>query len=244
MPVIIETGIFIRFRRRQTFINACLCVVLIRMIVVSVGGSLINPNKVDNDFLQRLKNLVESRKEKFIIITGGGAPAREYISAAKKLNLSQDSQDWVGIAATMLNGELVRHLFDAPKVLQAPKYVEFDKVLVAAGWKPGWSTDYDAVLWAKEFGVKLVVNLSNTDYVYSKDPKKFKDAKPLKRLKWSDYKKMIASEWTAGLSAPFDPVATRAAEELELKVAVINGHKLEEFEKCLDDKEFVGTVLG
>ena len=102
----------------------------------------------------------------------------------------------------------------------------FKKVLVAAGWLPGCSTDYDAVLWAKKLGAKYVVNLTNTDYVYTKDPKKFKDAVPLKKLSWSEYKKLISVKWSAGLSTPFDPVASRAAEKSRLKVLLINGKRL------------------
>jgi len=122
--------------------------------------------------------------------------------------------------------------------------MSFEKVLVAAGWLPGCSTDYDAVLWAKKFGVDKVFNLSNTDYVYDKDPRKFKDAKPLKSISWKDYKKMIASEWSAGLSTPFDPVASRAAEKWKMFAIGINGERLSELTKAMEDKPFIGTVIG
>ena len=215
------------------------------VVVMSVGGSLINPGEINIAFLERLKAFVVSRPEKFIIITGGGAPARQYSKAAKELGLSPLSWDFVGIAATMLNGELVRQLFGvSSKVLQRPRKVELRKVLVGCGWKPGCSSDYEAVLWAKLYSVKLIVNLSNTDYVFTKDPKKFPDAVPLKHVSWSNYEKMITSEWTAGLNTPFDPIATRVAHRAKLKVAVINGQKLEELGKCLDDRDFIGTVLS
>jgi uridylate kinase len=35
------------------------------------------------------------------------------------------------------------------------------RVMVAAGWKPGFSTDYDAVLLAERFKADAVLNLSN-----------------------------------------------------------------------------------
>lgn len=216
---------------------------MVETVVMSVGGSLINPGEINVSFLKRLKRFVEKSECRFILICGGGSNARVYAKAAKKFDIGREGQDWVGIAATMLNAELVRHLFGAPPVQQKPVKMKFGNVLVAGGWLPGCSTDYDAVLWAKKTGAHQIVNLSNTDYVYTKDPKKFKDAKPLKRLSWAEYKKLIASEWSAGLSTPFDPVASREAEKAGLRVALINGAKLAELKKFLKGDRFVGTVI-
>lgn len=215
-----------------------------KVVVMSVGGSLINPGQVQVDFLKRLKAFVESSSFKFIIICGGGSSARIYQSAGREFGLSDLELDEVGIKATVLNAELVRHIFGALPVQQAPKNLEFKKVLVAAGWKPGCSTDFDAVLWAKKCGAVEIVNLSNTDYVYTKDPKKFSDAEPLKSISWKDYRKSISSEWSAGLSTPFDPVASKAADKLKLKVFAINGQKLEEVNKALSGQSFIGSVIG
>jgi len=215
-----------------------------KIVVVSVGGSLINPGEINVPFLKRLKKLIDKSSYKWIIVCGGGYNARVYPAAARKFNIGVEGQDWTGIAATILNAELLRQIFKAPPVLQEPKKTKFKKVLVAAGWLPGCSTDYDAVLWAKKFGVKEVFNLSNTDYVYTKDPRKFKGAKPFKNLSWTDYKKMISSKWSAGLSTPFDPVASRASHKWKMRAIVINGKRLGELIKAMQGKSFIGTVLG
>ena len=214
-----------------------------KIVVISVGGSLINPGQIQVDFLKHLKSFVAKSPCKFILVCGGGKPAREYIAAAKEFGVSNVGRDWVGIAATLLNAELLRQIFNSPPVEQEPRKMNFKKVFVASGWLPGCSTDYDAVLWAKKFGVKQVFNLSNTDYVYSKDPRKFSDAKPFKHLSWPEYRKMISSKWEAGVSAPFDPIASKAAEKSKMKVFVINGQKLGELHKAIIGKSFVGTVI-
>jgi uridylate kinase len=214
-----------------------------KIVVMSVGGSLINPGQIQIDFLKRLKSFVTRSPYNFIIVCGGGINARLYPTAAKLFGVDNVGRDEIGIKATLLNGELLRHIFKAPIVQQEPKKMKFRKVLVAAGWLPGCSTDYDAVLWAKKFGVKEIFNLSNTDYVYTKDPRKFSDAKPIKQISWKNYKKMISSKWTAGLSTPFDPVASRAAEKWKLRVFVINGKRLNELHNALENKSFVGTVI-
>jgi uridylate kinase len=215
-----------------------------KTVVMSVGGSLINPGQIQIEFLKKLKSFVEKSPYKFIIVCGGGYSARAYITASKEFGVKPIGWDEIGIKATVLNAELLRHIFKAPPALQKPAKTNFKKVLIAAGWLPGCSTDYDAVLWAKKFNVKEVFNLSNTDYVYTKDPKLFADAKPLKKLSWKDYKKTISQKWVAGLNTPFDPVASKAAEKAKMKVICINGQKLKELDKYMKGKKFTGTVIG
>ena len=97
---------------------------------------------------------------------------------------------------------------------------------------------------AKNLGARRLVNLSNIDYVYDKDPKKYPDAKKFERIAWPDFRSLIPPEWDPGLSSPFDPVAAKEAETLGLEVAIINGAHLEEFSNYLDNKPFVGTVIS
>ena len=213
-----------------------------KIVVMSVGGSLINPGQIQTDFLKRLSSFVHASPHKFIIVCGGGANARTYSMAAKEFGVDAENLDWIGIQATLLNAELLRHIFSAPNVQQKPKKMKFNKVLVAAGWLPGCSTDYDAVLWAKFYNAHEVINLSNTDYVYTKDPKE-PDAKPLPELTWTNYRKLITTKWSAGLKTPFDPIASKEAEKNKLKVLCINGMKLDQLGLHLEGKKFVGTVI-
>ena len=114
---------------------------------------------------------------------------------------------------------------------------------MGAGWKPGWSTDYDAVLMAKNNKADTIINLTNIDYVYDKNPSQFSDAKPLKEIDWKSFKHIVGDKWTPGLSMPFDPKASKLAERFKLKVAIINGKYLERLEDFLNNKPFVGTII-
>ena len=146
-------------------------------VVISLGGSLIHPESgIDVDFLKKFRNLVEKYlPKKFVIVCGGGKLARNYVAAAKALGAPTDEElDWVGIRATQQNAELVKCMlgdfaYDQVVVNPNKKIRTSKKVIVAGGWKPGWSTDMDAILLAKNIGAKLVINLSNTDHVYTKD---------------------------------------------------------------------------
>ena len=100
------------------------------------------------------------------------------------------------------------------------------------------------MLAAKGLGAKKLVNLSDIDYVYDKNPKEFPDAKKLERVDWKTFRTLIPDRWDPGLSSPFDPVAAQEAEALGLEVAVINGKSLGEFEKYLKGEPFVGTVIS
>lgn len=225
-------------------------------VVVSVGGSLIVPKDIDVSFLQNFRTLVRTKTRSgssFYVIAGGGRLARDYQDAARDIRgedgFDREEADWMGIHATRLNAQLLRTMFleeAQARIVKNPtnRVRPKDSVIVGAGWKPGWSTDYCAVMAAKTLGATKLVNLSNIDYVYTADPRKDPTATKIERIGWKEFRALIPEEWDPGLSSPFDPVAAREAEALGLEVAIINGAKLEEFEHYLDGKPFVGTVIS
>lgn len=223
-------------------------------IVVSVGGSLIVPDGIDAVFLTRFRELILEKVQagySFYIITGGGKTARKYQDAAYAAHgdISNEDADWLGIHSTRLNAHLFRTIFAElarPKIIKNPtrSFIAKNAVIIGAGWKPGNSTDYCAVMAAKKLGAKKIVNLSNIDYVYDTDPKKNPDAKKIERIGWGEFRRLIPDKWDPGLSSPFDPVAAKEAQSANLEVAIINGEKLEEFDNYISGKPFVGTVIS
>jgi uridylate kinase len=221
--------------------------------IISLGGSLIVPDEVDVNFLRQFQKIIferVSKGEKFLFITGGGRTSRRYTETAKALgDLNHDDLDWLGIHATRLNGHLLRTIFRKiayKRIITNPNKPEKsnDPIVIAAGYRPGWSTDYDAVLLGKAYKAEVVLNLSNIDYVYNKDPKKHKDAKPIKKISWKDFRKIVGNKWDPGLHLPFDPVASKLAEKLKLKVVIMNGKDLNNLKNFLTNKDFKGTVVG
>lgn len=220
-------------------------------IVISLGGSLIVPDNIDARFLKEFKKLIlkHIKTKQFFIITGGGKIARDYAQAAGKIGrIDSDDRDWLGIHCTRLNAHLLRTIFRNhafPRIIKNPlEKIKTDKpIVMAAGYKPGCSSDYDAVLIAKTVGAKTVLNLTNTSHVYDKDPKKYKGAKPMKEVSWKKFRSIIPKAWKYGMHAPFDPVASKAAHKLGLKVLIINGKKLKQVDNFLKKKEFVGTTI-
>jgi uridylate kinase len=224
--------------------------------IISVGGSLIVPDEIDTDFLCTLKEVLLRRisnGDRFVIIAGGGKTSRRYQIAANAVTtLSNADLDWLGIHGTRLNAHLLRSIFvdvAHPVIVENPKKVHSDAenapepIIVAAGWKPGWSTDYVATCIAAETKSRRLVNLSNIDFVYDKDPRAFNGAKPIEKTTWDEFRKLLPVDWNPGLSSPFDPIAACKAQELAMEVAVINGRRLEEMENYLLGRNFIGTLI-
>ena len=221
-------------------------------VVISLGGSVLAPERIDTAFLKSFRKLILdfSKKKRFVIICGGGKTAREYMAAASKsIKMTAEDLDWLGIHATRLNAQLLRNVFRGHayrKVIRNPneKITAKERIIIAAGWKPGRSTDHIAVLLAKNFRAKTVINVSNTDHVYDRDPSKYGDAMPLRRVCWKHFRRLIkATRWSPGLNTPFDPVAAKEAESLRLEVAAM-GKNLANLRKFLAGNGFKGTVIS
>lgn len=223
-----------------------------KIFVISLGGSLVVPGDIDFFLLKKFKIFIKNqikKGKKFIIIVGGGKTARKYQQIAQKLAIvSKGDLDWLGIHATRLNAHLLLTIFRKYsyfRIIKDPKKkVNFkEKILFAAGWKPGFSTDYDAVWLAKTYASDTIINLTNIDYVYDKDPQKYKNAKPFKSITWADYLNLFDRKWFPGMSLPFDPLASRLAQKFGFKCLIINGKKLTEVGKFLAGRDFKGTLI-
>jgi uridylate kinase len=224
-------------------------------IILSVGGSLIVPGeRVDSAFLTKLNEFIREKVKKgkrFFLVAGGGKTARYYRDAGQEVvgGMTSEDLDWLGIHATRLNAHLLRTIFQDiahPRIIENydRKLINWkEPVVIGAGWKPGWSTDYDAVILARDYGANLILNLSNIDWVYDKDPRTHKDAKAIKRLTWEDMEGLVGTEWKPGINAPFDPVAAQLAKKLGLTVIVTNGLDFENMEKIIEGEAFKGTVI-
>lgn len=226
--------------------------------VIALGGSLISPDfgKLNTTYLKTFRDFILGRvddfNDRFVIIAGGGKTARKYQDALQKIlgNPGNSQLDWMGVNSTKLNAQLIKEILSPyahPRIhsnLDKTEYPEFKNILVAGGWKPGWSTDYCAVSHAIEAKANHVINLSNIDGVYDKDPNKFEDAIKFDRISWIKYRGLIPADWTPGMSAPFDPKASELAQMKNLKALMVKSDsKLLNLEAALNGQNFEGTVI-
>lgn len=225
-------------------------------IIISVGGSLIVPNGgIDTKFLGKLNTFIRAQlsggARQFFLVVGGGATARRYRDAGRDVvghELTRDDLDYLGIHATKLNAHLVKTIFRDVAHPYIIKHYEIirkveEQIVIAAGWKPGWSTDYCATLLCQDYDVKRIINLSNIKQVYDKDPNVTHDAKPFDKMTWDEFRGIVGEEWQPGMNLPFDPVAAKKAQELGIKVVVLSGDDFDNLEKYFNNEPFVGTVI-
>ncbi len=222
------------------------------IVVVALGGSIVHPDGIDIRFLKNFKKFLApyiKRGTRFVLVLGGGALARRFQDAAQAVTkVSDEDKDWIGIHATRLNAHLLRTIFrdvanpiiiDERRKIAPLRY----PVTIAAGWRPGWSTDYVALQTATDLGVKEAIIAGKPAHVYSKDPK-YPDAKKFTALSWREYGKLIPKKWKPGLHAPVDPVGAALAAREDLEAIIIDGRDLKNFGALLNGKEFKGTVIG
>lgn len=226
-----------------------------KRLIISLGGSLIVPDEIDVEYLKQFRQFILQYLDEgwsFLIVTGGGAQARNYINAATDVldnDLTNDDKDWLGIHATRFNGHLLRTIFckqAQAAIITDPEKDKIDlskSIVVASGWKPGWSTDFVANKLAQRYHAPMIMNLSNIKQVYDADPKQNPQAKPIEKMLWKDFRAMVGDEWLPGMNTPYDPIAAKLADQENTKVMVIEGGNFANLHKAFRGEPFVGTML-
>lgn len=221
--------------------------------IISLGGSLIVPDDIDSAYLKQFRLLIVSQTKKgsrFIISPGGGKTCRRYQKALADVTpVSADDLDLIGLNTNKFHSKFLQLIFKGfaeKQVADDPnKKLPFTKKILigAGGWKPGRSSDDFSVRLAKIYGAKTIINLSNIDYVYTKDPRKFKDAKKIEKTSWPEFLKITGTKWDPGKNVPFDPTAAKFAMKNKLRVVIANGKNLPNLKKLLEGKPFQGTII-
>ena len=235
-----------------------------KTIVVALGGSIVypgvHPDGIDTQFLKDFKKFLapflrphagsSKRGTRFVLVVGGGKLARRFQDAAHHVaKVADEDKDWLGIHATRLNAHLLRTIFrevadpvimDNRDRLKSAKY----PVTIAAGWRPGWSTDYVAMQIAEDFGAGEAIIAGKPSHVYEKDPAKYPNAAKFDELGWKQYRKLIPAKWSPGMGAPVDPVGAALGARKKIKAIIIDGRDLKNFAALLNGKEFQGTIIG
>lgn len=222
-------------------------------IVIALGGSVVHPKEIDVRFVRAFAALLTRflrRGRRFVLVVGGGALSRRLQEAASRIRrISSREKDWIGIQATRVNAHLVALAFGTradQEVIHGASMVRrpTHPVVIASGWRPGWSTDYVAVKIAERLGLETAIIAGKPAYVYDKNPDRFRSAKMFPALSWREYRKLIPKKWSPGLRVPVDPVAARLAEKKKIRVIVVDGRNLTNFAHVLNGRDFRGTVIG
>jgi uridylate kinase len=222
-------------------------------LVIRVGGSVVaspfNPSLL-NAYAELLLNLKE-QGHVVAAVVGGGSLSRELIKTAKAMGLNEAAQDEVAISVSRLTAQLMTlKLGDygartvPTNVEDAAQLVKQGRIVVMGGLKPGMTTDTVASLLAERVGVDLLVKATDVDGVFTKDPKKHKDAKKIDRLSYNDLSEFLEKKsHEAGIHQVIDPEAVRILRRSGIKTVVVNGFKPENVLAAVKGRR-VGTVIS
>ena len=64
------------------------------------------------------------------------------------------------------------------------------------------------------------------------------------KISWKEYRELIPKEWNPGLSSPFDPIASKMAEEAGIEVVIMNGKPIDNLANYLKGEKFLGTIIS
>jgi len=219
--------------------------------VISLGGSRIVPDKVDDKFLIRFKKLIDSHPtQKFVVVTGGGSTARKYISALRKLGRQTKTQSMEGIAVTRLHARFMARFFGKSANEGIPMNMKKVKSLLsknhvvfcgALRWKKRNTSDGTAAKLAGFLKCSFI-NLTNVKGLYSDDPRKNKKAKFISKISWNDFEKVAGSvEFEAGQHFVLDQSAAKLIKKKKIVTYIVGS--LESIDNILKGKRFIGTVI-
>ena len=180
--------------------------------------------------------------EKFLVITGGGSIAREYIDFSKEFNLSEKELHTVGIKCTHINAWVISKAFGTDYTNKDPRKIKVNKkITLTGGYLPGWTTDTCAAYAAVSTHSRVIFNMSKETGVYDKDPRKFKDVKLLKEINFDKLYTLTKGKRIPGMNFIFDPLAAKICKKNNIEVVVTSD--IEDIKRYLENKEIKGTII-
>ncbi len=229
--------------------------------VIKIGGSLLftedkelNRSKIEK-FCQIFKKSDYSGPN--VIVCGGGIIAREYIDAVRSFHGNEALCDTFGIDLSRINSKLLIASFEDFAYPLVPKSIEelsmallFNRIIVMGGLQPGQSTTSVALEVAEFMNAEELIILTDVAGIYDKDPKKYDDAKMLKNLTYKELQEIIINtsgdkQAAAGEYRIFDAVSLQILKRSNIKIVIMSGKNLKEFEKYWNGKvDITCTIIA
>jgi uridylate kinase len=225
-----------------------------KVIVLSLGGSLIIPEDINVNYLKEFKKVIlkNKKKYKFVVVCGGGSIARKYISALRDIGMNETLQSFSGISATRMNARFMNYFFNQnpergiPHTMKILKeYVKKQDIIFcgALEYKPHQTSDSTSAEIARQLKTNFI-NLTDVPGLYDKNPKKFKDSKFIQKISWEDFDKMANKiKFKPGQHFVLDQSAAKRIRENKIKTYIL-GEDMKQLDNLLNGKKFKGTEIG
>lgn len=224
-----------------------------KVIVISLGGSLIVPEKINFQFLDNFKKILERnyKNYKFVIVCGGGTIARKYIDALKKEGKSLRELSEAGIRATRMNALFMTQFFGKSAneklpsdMIEVKNLLRKNEVVIcgALRYEDKSTSDSTAAKLANFLKCNFV-NMTNVKGLYTENPEKNPRAKFIPEISWQDFETMaLKLKYHAGQNFVLDQNAATMIRKNKTKTFIIGSNS--DLEKLLKNKKFIGTAIG
>ncbi len=207
-------------------------------------------DKIANDIMK----LKESNMQVCIVI-GGGNIFRGLAASAK--GMERANADYIGMLATVMNSLGLQNglekLFLDTRVMsafpiqsicetyirrRAIRHMEKGRIVICAAGtgNPYFSTDTAAALRAAELECSYIFKATQVDSIYDKDPKKYTDAKEVKKISYDDY--------LAGNLKIMDSSAVAIARENNIPIKVFSIKENNAFVRALNNEIKVSEIYN
>ena len=221
-------------------------------VVLSVGGSVLVTGEGDRAYLEGLAGLLQrlGKEVPLLVTTGGGRTARDYIVLGRELGLTEVELDEVGIDVTRLHARLLAARIGPPcparpptTVSEAVHELRQASPVVLGGTEPGHTTDGVAALLAVRVRAARLVNATNVDGVYDRDPRQDPTARRIGRMRWSEFRAMVhaGTSTEAGQNFLFDRLGADLLARAGIPLFVVAGRDLANLESALRGVPFLGS---
>lgn len=227
--------------------------------VIKVGGSILSLSEEEIFSFKEAKTLKQTfdgiDNKQYILCVGGGFLCRKYQKLMKENNIIDKEQHNIGVASINMNAVMLKSVFGEEAEEEILKYKDYDenysivfkkKFMITAAGSPGHSSDWNTVKLALRSNSKIIISLKNIDGVYTKDPKKYPEAKHLESISWDEYINIIGnpSVFEPGGNYPVDIYAAKLAKEKGIKFYIISGSDFDNMKKSINGEKFKGTIIS
>ena len=201
---------------------------------------------------QDIKSLKEIETQVCIVI-GGGNIFRGLAASAK--GMERANADYIGMLATVMNSlglqngleklsldTRVMSAFPIQSICEtyirrrAIRHMEKGRIVICAAGtgNPYFSTDTAAALRAAELECSYILKATQVDSIYDKDPKKYPDAKEVRKIRYDDY---LSSNLQI-----MDSSAVAIARENKIPIKVFSIKEKNAFVRAVENKIKISEI--
>ncbi len=216
-------------------------------------NSFININII-NHLIKEIKKIIFMNIQLSIVIGGGNIfRGNKY----KDIGTDRITADKIGMISTIINGLILANHFRKKKINteimsainisgicniyntdKALEIIKKKKILIITAGTGNhlFSTDSAACLRAIEINADLLIKATDVNGIYTKDPKKYKSAKFIKKI---SYKKIIKNKIKI-----MDITSFFIAKKYKLPIYIVNIYKKNFLYNILNNKDMNYTIIN